>query len=138
MDNEWETTRGLFVITSDWAPPNFDQQAFPMATKFAQSKFVSTLLYFFSALHYQHWFVFSHTLLSLIFASSKPSIFLSQEQIDEFFCHGFFHQEKANTLDIDNVSTTEAMKCLTGYAFHLFFIDLANDVFLWHAREQLN
>lgn len=51
MDKDWETVGGLFVISGDWVWDNFDQEAFPTTTKFAQSKYLclySTLLHFAS------------------------------------------------------------------------------------------
>lgn len=80
------------------------------------------------------WLIFPYTLFPIL-ASSKPSIFLSQEHIDKLIHHGVFHLDQMSAQDIDNIYTTEAMKCLTSYTLHPSFIDPSHDVALSLAKD---
>ena len=39
VDKDWETAGGLYAISGEWIPPNFDPANFPLVDRFTQSKY---------------------------------------------------------------------------------------------------
>ena len=84
VNKDWETTGGLYLISGDWIPKDFDRSIFLLVTRFTQT------------------------------VSPAANVQISQERIYTLRADRVFHFSASRARDTDSICNAQAMKCLTG------------------------